>query len=114
MQPIPAMNDMCVMVNPIYMRGARGLSLLSAPISSLQAYKNGVQGLSMSAVGLLQLSDLVMGDNGAGPRSLTIYNLTGSSGLHNNGTANSSGSATKLVGGNVEFSQVRNLNMSTS
>ena len=78
------------------------------PVAGLQAYKNGVQGLSVSASGLLQLTDVVMGDNGAGPRTLTIYNTTSANGAwNNNSTTNSSGSNMKLAGGNVEFGQVR-------
>ena len=89
-------------------KGARLLLLQPSPISGLQAYKNGLQGLSATYVGLMQLSDIAMGDNGAGPRSLTVYNLTTTNGLFsNNAGANSSGgSITKVAGGNVEVGQV--------
>ena len=69
-------------------------------MSHLQAYKNGLQGLSASYVGTVRVTDVSMADNGGGPRTLTTY--TGN-------TAGNASSLLKLAGGNVEFGMVRAL-----
>ena len=64
----------------------------TATLSSLQAYKNGLQGFSARQAGTLQLAGAAMGDNGGGPRGL--------------GLAAGGSPVFKAVGGNVEFDRV--------
>ena len=77
-----------------YSRAATVLTTLSG----FQAYKNGLHGLSATYLGVVRFTDVVMWDNGGGPRTLTDY--TGGN------TAGDVSGGFKLTGGNLEFGKV--------
>ena len=74
-----------------------GSPFAPATLTGIQAYKNGLQGLSATYLGIVRFTDVTMWDNGGGPRTLTSY--MGDTGGNVSGVF-------KLSGGNVEFGKV--------